>query len=90
MVKIRLTRFGKKKFPHYRIVAVDSKQKAKCFNYLENLGNYNPASKELVLNENLCVKWLLVGAQPSETVKNLFKQKKIFELYLKQKQNKNL
>ena len=71
MLKIRLQRLGKKKYPTYRVVvseqARDPQAKA-----LEILGNYNPVGdKALNLKEDRIKHWLSVGAQPSETVANL-------------------
>lgn len=74
MVKLRLTRMGAKKAPFYRIVAVDSR-KARDGEYIEQIGYYNPVSdpKEIKIDADLAKKWLANGAQPTETVRNLFK-----------------
>jgi len=69
-VKLRLTRMGAKKRPTYRIVASDSRSK-RDGEYLELVGTYNPISKETKINEEVALKWLKTGAQPSDTVKNL-------------------
>jgi small subunit ribosomal protein S16 len=71
-VKIRLKRFGKKKQPCYRLVAMDSRNHRDGKD-IEILGIYNP-QKEPVLFE--CKKdrikyWLSVGAQPTETAARL-------------------
>ncbi len=74
MVKLRLTRMGAKKAPFYRIVAVDSR-KARDGEYIEQIGIYNPVAdpKEVRIDADLAKKWLANGAQPTETVRNLFK-----------------
>ncbi len=74
MVKLRLTRMGAKKAPFYRIVAVDSR-KARDGEYIEQIGFYNPVAdpKEIKIDAELAKKWLANGAQPTETVRNLFK-----------------
>lgn len=71
-VKIRLTRRGDKKSPFYRLVAADSKI-ARDAKYLENLGTYNPMVEpsEIKLNADRVKYWLSVGAQPTETAKEL-------------------
>ncbi len=71
-VRLRLRRMGKKKQPFYRIVAIDSRVK-RDGKYLENLGTYNPIKNptELTLNAERALYWLGVGAQPSDTVRNL-------------------
>ena len=74
MVKIRLQRFGKKKAPFYHIVAVDSR-KARDGEYIEQIGYYNPVAqpKVVVIDSEVAKKWLANGAQPTETVRDLFK-----------------
>ncbi len=74
MVKIRLTRMGAKKAPFYRIVAVDSR-KARDGEYIEQIGYYNPVAqpKVVVIDSEIAKKWLANGAQPTETVRDLFK-----------------
>ena len=74
MVKIRLTRMGAKKEPFYRIVAVDSR-KARDGEYIEQIGYYNPVAqpKVVVIDNEIAKKWLANGAQPTETVRDLFK-----------------
>jgi small subunit ribosomal protein S16 len=72
MVKLRLTRMGKKKKPFYRIVAADSRvqRDGRC---IEQLGYYDPMKDPFDLRVNLerVDYWLGVGAQPTETVKRL-------------------
>ncbi len=74
MVKLRLTRMGAKKAPFYRIVAVDSR-KARDGEYIEQIGYYNPVAqpKVVVIDSEIAKKWLANGAQPTETVRDLFK-----------------
>ena len=77
MVKLRMTRLGKKKSPFYRIIAIDSK-KRRDGDYIERIGLYNPIASgkavRLTIDEEKAIKWLLEGAQPSPTVKNLFSE----------------
>ena len=74
MVKIRLTRMGAKKAPFYRIVAIDSR-KARDGEYIEQIGYYNPVAqpKVVFIDSEIAKKWLANGAQPTETVRDLFK-----------------
>lgn len=51
MVRIRLTLRGKKHQRSYRIIVVDSRKKRDTGNYLEDLGYYNPRTKETKLNK---------------------------------------
>ena len=71
MVKLRLTRMGAKKAPFYRIVATDSR-KARDGQYIEQIGIYDP--KVVKIDADLAKKWLANGAQPTDTVRNLFKE----------------
>ncbi|MBL8086147.1 MAG: 30S ribosomal protein S16 [Candidatus Obscuribacter sp.] len=73
MVKIRLKRVGAKKAPHYRIVAVDSRMRRDGMP-IEELGYYNPRSKELNVNREAVEKWMKNGAQASDTVASLLKR----------------
>lgn len=79
MVRLRLTRMGRKKRPYYRIIAVDGRKKRDGA-FLERLGYYhpldNPASIKIDAEKTL--KWLRVGAQPSETVRSLLRKEGIW------------
>ncbi len=74
MVKLRLTRMGAKKAPFYRIVAVDGR-KARDGQYIEQIGIYNPVAnpKVVEIDAEIAKKWLAQGAQPTETVRSLFR-----------------
>ena len=67
MVKIRLKRLGYKKNPSYRIVAIDSRSKREGAP-IEELGYYNPKTKEMKFNVERAKARLAQGAQASETV----------------------
>lgn len=71
-VKLRLMRMGKKKQPHYRIVAADSRVK-RDGRFLEIVGRYNPLTdpSTIEVDNDKAVKWLSVGAQPTEAVAKL-------------------
>ena len=75
MVVIRLTRFGGKKKPYYRIVAVD-REKPRESRYIELLGQYNPLTDpaQIKIDMEKYSKWIGKGAQPSVTVKSLVKK----------------
>lgn len=72
MLRIKLSRRGKKKQPIYRILVIE-KQKDPWGDFLENVGTYNPRDKEnrLTLKEDRIKHWMSVGAQPTPTVHNL-------------------
>lgn len=73
MVKIRLKRLGSKFNACYKIVAADSRA-PRDGKFIEALGQYNPRSKEFVLNEEATQKWINNGAQVTVTVYNLFRK----------------
>lgn len=75
-VKIRFARIGKKHAPIYKIVAIDSRRKRDGM-YLENLGTYNPKTKELVqFHDDRVAHWVSLGAQPTDAVARLIKTRK--------------
>jgi len=73
MVKIRLQRFGSNKKPFYRVVASES-SRARDGKFLEIVGTYEPLKGEVSINADKVQKWLDNGAQPTDTVKSLFKK----------------
>ncbi|SHK12122.1 30S ribosomal protein S16 [Tepidibacter formicigenes] len=79
-VKIRLRRMGAKKKPFYRIVVADSRA-PRDGRFIEEIGYYNPVSepKQIKIDDEKAVKWLKTGAQPTDTVRSLFKKNGIIE-----------
>lgn len=75
MIKLRLRRMGAKKRPSYRIVAADSKS-PRDGRIIESLGYYDPLTEPATVkvNEDRVRHWLSVGAQPSDTVRNLLRR----------------
>ena len=75
MVKIRLKRMGQKKAPFYRIVVSDSRS-PRDGKFIEEIGTYDPNTdpSQFKVNEELAKKWLANGAQPTDTVRGLFKK----------------
>ena len=72
MLKIRLKRLGAKKNPTYRVIVINSTTKREG-RPVEELGYYNPKTKEMKLNKEHAVAWVQKGAQPTETVAYLIK-----------------
>lgn len=83
-VRLRLKRMGAKKRPFYRIVAADSRS-PRDGKFIEILGTYNPivesneVAKKVTINEELVLKWLQNGAEPTDTVRSLLKNTGILE-----------
>ena len=86
MVKLRLTRMGSKKKPFYRIVASNSVS-PRDGRFIEVIGTYNPVAQPAIvsINEELAMKWLRNGAQPTDTVRSLLSQKGIMAKYAESK-----
>lgn len=75
MVKLRLRRAGKKKHPFYKIVATDIRS-PRDGRYLEAVGSYDPQKHppELKFRDERVLYWLRKGAQPTDTVRSLFRR----------------
>lgn len=74
-VKIRLRRIGAKKAPFYRIVVADSRF-PRDGRFIEEIGYYNPLEEPSVVKVDAekAKAWIANGAQPTDTVKVLFKK----------------
>nr|AOM64621.1 ribosomal protein S16 [Riquetophycus sp.] len=70
MLKIRLKKFGRKKQPSYRIIAIDSR-KRRDGKAIEELGYYNPFTKETKINMNKIQEKIEQGAQITEKIQFL-------------------
>ena len=76
MLTIRLSRFGKKKHPIYRVI-ISEKRKDTVGDYLELLGQYDPHTNKAELKADRIKYWLDNGAQTSGTIHNLLIDNKI-------------
>lgn len=76
-VKLRLKRFGRKNRHFFRLNAMDGRA-PRDGRVIEQLGWYDPeakqADKQTLLHRERIEYWLKVGAEPSETVKQLLKR----------------
>ena len=77
-VAMRLKRMGAKKLAFYRIVVMDSK-KPRDGRTIEEIGTYDPKKENdnVKIDKERAEHWLSVGAQPSDTVKNLLEKQGI-------------
>lgn len=73
MLKIKLTRIGKRNQPAYRIV-INERRTKRDGEYVEQVGYYNPLKEEITFDTDLYEAWLKKGAQPTDTVASLYKQ----------------
>ena len=81
MVKIRLSRLGRKKRPFYRIVAISSRS-PRDGKFLEILGTYDPLQEPsgIKLDKEKIQNWIDKGAQLSNRVLKLYDPEKYGEL----------
>ena len=79
MLVIRLFRVGKKNQPSFKIVVTDKRRSTRAGRFVEEVGFYNPQTKEKVLKSERLKYWLSVGAKPSATIQNLLISEKITE-----------
>lgn len=79
-VKIRLRRMGAKKAPFYRIVVADSRY-PRDGRFIEEIGYYNPMTEPKVVKVDAekAKQWISNGAQPTDTVKALFKKNGVID-----------
>ena len=85
-VKLRLKRMGSKQKPFYRIVAADARS-PRDGRFIETVGTYNPVKQpaEISVNEELAIKWLKNGAQPTDTVRSILSKEGIMAKYAESK-----
>lgn len=73
MLKLRLKRVGRKRSPSYRLVIMENSTR-RDGRPVEEVGYYDPISKNYKFDKEKIEKWLSYGVKPSETVKNLLKK----------------
>ncbi|MCD5384725.1 MAG: 30S ribosomal protein S16, partial [Candidatus Pacebacteria bacterium] len=79
MITIRLLRIGKKKQPSYKIVVTNKKNSPSAGRFIQQVGFYNPITKEKSINGERVNYWISKGASVSDTVYNLLISEKIIE-----------
>ena len=79
MLVIRFFRVGKKNQPSFKIVVTDKRKPPRGGRFVEEVGFYNPLTKEKILQRERIKYWLSKGAKPSDTVHNLLVSEKILE-----------
>lgn len=83
MVRLRSQRYGSKKSPVYRIVATDSRN-PRDGRFIEVVGTYDPLTNPATvkLDEEKVMKWLSLGAKPTDTVKSLLSKEGLLAKFL--------
>ncbi|TMK22477.1 MAG: 30S ribosomal protein S16 [Actinobacteria bacterium] len=84
--RIRLRRMGSNKRPFYRVVVADQRS-PRDGRFIEIIGRYHPLNDPSVIeiDENRALHWLMVGAQPSNQVRNLMTKVGIWERFAAQR-----
>ncbi len=79
-VRFRLSRYGAKKKPYYRIVVADSRS-PRDGRFIENVGSYDPLKNpaEIILDKVKIKAWYEKGAKPTSTVHSLFEREGILK-----------
>ena len=82
MLKIRLTRLGAKKAPFYRIVVADARAPREG-RPVDTIGQYDATKQPAIVNvdEEKALAWLAKGAQPTDTVRSLFKKQGVMQKF---------
>ena len=85
-VRIRLTRIGKKKEPHYRVIVADQRS-PRDGKFIEIIGKYKPLDDPslIEIDEDRALDWLRRGAQPSDSVANLLRKVGVWERFQTEK-----
>ena len=76
MLKLRLKRIGRKRAPSYRLVIMENSCR-RDGRPVEEVGYYNPISKQSKFDVEKIQKWLNHGAKPTKTVFHLLKKAEI-------------
>lgn len=91
MLRIRLSRTGKKKQPSYRVVVanIESKRDGRV---VERIGHVNPLTEpsEYKIEEDRALYWLSVGAQPSDAVRRLLEKQGTYDRLARLRQGESL
>ncbi|NND89136.1 MAG: 30S ribosomal protein S16 [Flavobacteriaceae bacterium] len=77
MLAIRLQRRGRKGHAQFRVIVQDSRFSPKSGKVVENLGSYDPHTKEATLDVDRAKEFLKNGAQPSDRVARILKAEKV-------------
>lgn len=79
MIVIRFKRVGKKNQPSFKIVVVDKRWSSTAGKFIEEVGFYNPLTKETNIKKERVLHWLSKGVKPSPSILNLLIEKKVVE-----------
>ena len=77
--KIRLQRHGRKSYAFYSIVIADVRA-PRDGRFIEKIGTYNPNTNPATVDLNFerALKWVMTGAQPTDTVRNILSREGVY------------
>ena len=77
--RIRLQRHGRKNYAFYSIVIANA-QAPRDGRFIEKIGTYNPNTNPATIDLNFerALYWVLVGAQPTDTVRNILSKEGVY------------
>lgn len=80
MLRIRLTRVGKKRQAHFRVVVADI-EAPRDGRIVERIGHYTPVTDPITykIDEGRALYWLSVGAQPTDAVRRLLEKQGTYD-----------
>ena len=76
MLKLRLKKTGRKRSPSFRLVIMENTTR-RDGRPIDEIGFYNPITKQFFLDKEKAVKWLNCGVSPTLTVSTLLKKAQI-------------
>ncbi|MFW6049071.1 MAG: 30S ribosomal protein S16 [Candidatus Bipolaricaulota bacterium] len=78
--RIRMKKTGKKNQPYFRIVVLD-RSRSRDTEVLDDIGFYNPRPdpRDIRLDTEKAYEWLKKGAEPSQTVREIFSKEGLME-----------
>lgn len=79
MLMIRFMRIGRKNQPSFKVVVTEKTKSSTGGRFVEEVGFYNPVTKEKVVQAERIRYWISQGAQPTPTVSNLLVSEKVTE-----------
>jgi small subunit ribosomal protein S16 len=88
MLVIRLLRIGKKNQPSFKMVVTEKKSSPTKGTFIEDVGFWNPLTKERNVKKERIEYWMSVGAKPSDTVHNMLVEEGLITEDKKKKHNK--
>jgi len=79
MLKLRLKKFGRKKYPSYRLVIMESSAR-RDGRPVDEVGYYNTITKQCSIDSVKIQKWLNYGVKPTQTVLQLLKRMNLIQV----------